>query len=1263
MTSGLTHKLETERVEYWKRYLANAIPCNLPALTDGDCREKYRGQAAVDLEDGQITSYINDFCTRHGVTARAIFMAAWALVLKTYVGNGAVTLVYLLEKHEERAVGLWSGSIDEVDSLLEIVQRSQHDLRNAASYDARALSEISSFRGEDGRAICNTAYRFSHGDNNEEAMPDGLDVVLHVHTSQAKIEAFLSYLSICLSDAHAISIAATFKQILLGILTDSSRNIAEIQLIHSDDLDRVFGWNKHYPDQVKDCVGNMFQAQVCQYPNNTAVHSSDDRFTYEELDELTTRLARHIQSRGIGPEQVVLLCFPKSAWAVVAMIAVVKAGAAFLFLDNSHPVSRLQEIQSQVKSKLALSAPQYADMWEWSGAEVFSVERGSVAGLPSNDHIPPSNVNPSNMLYIIFTSGSTGKPKGCVVEHRQFLTGSLAQQRASTMVRSDRVLQLASFTFDVSILEIVTSLITGACVCIPGDEHRSKGPAHCIQEFKITWAFLTPSLVNLMSPEMVPTLRFLVLGGEALTRHNVVTWAPHVQLANGYGPTECSIAATGNTRLTPQTDPANIGRALGSVCWIVDPEDHRRLMPIGAPGELLIQGPIVARGYFNDPAKTEAVFVEDFPWLPEERSGHSRRMYKTGDLARYNADGTINFISRKDSQVKLRGLRIELGEIEHHVAAHPLVQQAVVLLPRQGPCKNQLMGVISLKELHTSGNAALDLVHEEDYEKASSIAAIVSGDISNHLPVYMLPTVWAVVQSVPLTTSGKQNRIMVTKWVVDMSDETYNVITNYANDLESQETTTPLEEQLRLLCSTVLGVSQDRIRLNRSFVNNGGDSILAMQLMALWRLDGVTISVQDLLQSKTLSEVAHRGANTAAAMNIDYQVSYDLTKLEADVLSNIALKVSQIEEAYPVSPMQRGILLSQQRTSGSYELKIACEVVPQNGQKVDKQRLKAAWGAVVDRHASLRTVFVDSITENGLYDQVVLKSSPLQVSEIACKDEEDFINATETQMLVASEMQPPVSFTIGETSAGKILCSAAISHALIDGVSVLLLFRDLSAAYCGLLPLDAPMRYSSYIGFLQSQSPDVALDYWKQYLADLVPCHFPTLNDDISQPNELHELRLEIDQTSKLKNFCRAHNLTPASVFQAAWALVLKAYTGTDDVCFGYLSAGRDAPVLNIGETIGVYINMLVCRLKLDPKANVTSLVEGVQSAFLEGLPHQNISLAEIQHGLQTKEALFNTVLSLQSALGEVIRVGDSKNSIGFRIVGEHDPTEVCNNY
>ena len=1068
----------------------------------------------------------------------------------------------------------------------------------------------------------------------------------------------IDYSNLRLNEVQAENVASTYSHIISEILQDPSRSISDIPLVGTEQLSRLLEWNAECPTYMEECVGTLFRKQVEMYPSNHAVHASDDTFTYKELDELTTRLASYLRSRGVGPETIVLFCFDKSAWAVVAMVAVVKAGGAILHFDPSHPLSRLQEIQSQAKANFMLTAPQYNDRWGWTGAEVLTVSRASISELPPATEVLPSGVQPENMLYVIFTSGSTGKPKGCVIEHRNFLSGALEHAAKSGLDSETRIIQLASFTFDVSMLETITALISGACVCIPNEQAKARGLASVLNEFRITWAFLTPSLVKLIKPEEVPHLKFLALGGESLNKTDAETWAPHLQLANGYGPTECSIAATVHPKLTSSTDPANIGWALGGVCWIVDAENHDRLVPLGAPGELLIQGPIVARGYLHDPVKTGAVFIENPAWLPQNDTEGVRRFYKTGDLARYNSDGSINFIGRKDSQVKLRGLRIELGEIEHHIAVHPLVKQAVVLLPKTGPCQNRLITVLVL---HTSESADADtdstIMELVDQEAVSKAVGIVAEDLTSRVPSYMQPTMWATVHSIPLTTSSKMDRVKVAKWVAEMNDSTFSRLTDLDEEEADTEPSSAMEKRIQDICASIMNIPVNSVRLNKSFVTMGGDSILAMKLTGLLRSEGIVVRIQDILQSKSLADLANL-AKTEAIKEEYAPINFDLEKLTSQRLARIGLGIADVEEAYPISGMQRGMLLSQQRKSDSYELRITCEVIALH---FEKERMVAAWAAVVARHSALRTIFVDSISEDGFYDQVVLKSPKPIVSWNQLSREEDIAAALDYRPEeMSNASQPAARLVVSETAAGNTYCSVVISHALVDGVSMLLLFRDLSLAYSDLLPTGEVMKYGKFISYLHAQEQEASLGYWKNYLAELADCYFPTLNDDVAEPSELHEVNMSLEEegVAMINSYCRKQNVTPAIVFQTAWALVLKAYTSSDDVCFGYLSAGRDAPIEHIQDTIGVYINMLICRLQLLPNKTTDDLVADVGNSFFEGLPHQYSSLAEIQHALSVNQPLFNTCMSLQSALGEEIRGSDSPESVGFKIVGEHDPTE-----
>lgn len=281
---------------------------------------------------------------------------------------------------------------------------------------------------------------------------------------------------------------------------------------------------------------------------------------------------------------------------------------------------------------------------------------------------PVSHVRLENVAYAAFTSGTTGSVKCILVEHRSFSTGALAHTAALNLTCSSRVLQFASYSFDACLVETLSVLIVGGCICIPSKTERRTDLIGAARRFEINLALLTPSTARIIDVGDLPTLKTLVLGKEAMSQDDMLKWARHVQLFTAYGPAECSVIAATHRSQGPDGHPTNIGYGTGASCWIVDENDSERLLPPGAVGEILIYGPIVSRGYARDAQQTTKAFIPCPRWLPNVESGHGQRFYKTGDLAKYlETDGSIQFVGRKDAQAKIHGQRIELGSVEYHV--------------------------------------------------------------------------------------------------------------------------------------------------------------------------------------------------------------------------------------------------------------------------------------------------------------------------------------------------------------------------------------------------------------------------------------------------------------------------------------------------------------------------------------------------------------------------------------------------------------------
>jgi non-ribosomal peptide synthase protein (TIGR01720 family) len=418
-----------------------------------------------------------------------------------------------------------------------------------------------------------------------------------------------------------------------------------------------------------------------------------------------------------------------------------------------------------------------------------------------------------------------------------------------------------------------------------------------------------------------------------------------------------------------------------------------------------------------------------------------------------------------------------------------------------------------------------------------------------------------------------------------------------------------------------------------------------------WALEEIVIRLRRCVAEPTLS---------------DYPllpITYDgLARLISETLPKAGITHrDQVEDIYPCSPAQEGMLLSQLRDEHSYFSHLIFEIKTANSVvDISLQRLIEAWQKVVDRHAALRTTFVSSVYKGSVFDQLVLKNVDSGIIHVECDDSEALarLHSIKLHENNGKGSQPlPHQMTVCTTFTGRILIKIEMNHAVIDGGSIPILMRDLALAYDGQLPEGSRPLYSDYVRFIRSQPPDADIAFWKQYLTDTRPCHLPRLKSSSTDERRLASLKLAFDEWPDLQQYCERTGVTLANVIQAAWAVVLRKYTVSDDVCFGYLSAGRDAPVKGVQDTIGVFINMLCCRVRFPHSRLLAEVPSKIQDDYLRGIPHQRCSLAQVQHelGLQGKQ-LFNTVLSIQNHS----RASDAEEqSLVFVLQTAHDPSEV----
>ena len=658
-----------------------------------------------------------------------------------------------------------------------------------------------------------------------------------------------------------------YLTILRSAITTPDTTISRMDKVGSHHKECIALWNQTPPEQVNKCLHTIIEARVAANPTADAVCAWDGNLTYAQLDDVSSRIARHLNNLGVGPEVAVLVCLERSKWTPVALLAVLKAGGAFVPLDPKMPPKRMQEVARRAGATIALTdkttspyvAPAVEVALELSDDTSSCL---STVGDVSSSAGAVTLVQPENTAYIIFTSGSTGIPKGVVVEHGSLSSAAIAQAKAMRLESTSRSYHFTSLAFDPSLTEVLVTLTQGGCVCIPSESQRLSRTAETMRELNVNWAFLTPSVAATLAPHNVPCVKTLVLGGEALTAKNVEDWAGEVELINGYGPTESTIFCV-STRMDTRSDARLIGRAIGSVAWITEPESPGTLVPVGAIGELLIQGPIVARGYLGDESSTAQVFLPAgaMPEIGEPTTDYL--VYRTGDLVRYMTDGSILYMGRKDSQVKLRGQRIELEEISHTIAGlWPGAESAVTEVVKPFDTGNPML--VTFITTPVPDQVAINGSIAEQAEQPEWLAqawpafreqgSLLPTQLAEILPHYMIPQAIIPLHFIPVTLSGKAERGKLRDWASELGAEKL-IAYSKATSSNRRRPTSDAEIRLAGLWEDILQLPANAVSAEDHFFNLGADSIRIMALVFAARKIGLVATVTDVMQNPVLERM------------------------------------------------------------------------------------------------------------------------------------------------------------------------------------------------------------------------------------------------------------------------------------------------------------------------------------------------------------------------------------------------------------------------
>ncbi|MEO7385789.1 MAG: amino acid adenylation domain-containing protein, partial [Gammaproteobacteria bacterium] len=1014
-------------------------------------------------------------------------------------------------------------------------------------------------------------------------------ILLPVDTGVAKADLWLSLVEVAgelrgdftystdLFEAGTIGrFAQHWVRLLEGIVANPERSIDALPLLDDGERERMLvEWNDTTVAWAEDQPpARKFETRVQQSPDAVALLHTGGSLCYAELNRRANQLAHHLRGRGVRPSVVVGVCMERSASSLTAILAILKAGGAWLPLDPAYPRERLEFMRTDAAVSLVLTNADTGTQLGLAGPDILSVDTQQLAIAGQPDDNPEPRGNPDDLACLIYTSGSTGTPKGVQIPRRGIGNHLAWISQTLQLGPDDRLLNFTSISFDASVWEMLAPLEAGASLYLaePGGERDVSYLARTVGEQRVTVLQVVPAMLRALLDEDrlrdCVSLRYLVCGGEPLTFDLVErlrTQAPWIRIGNFYGPTETSVDATyleidanrSGTGIVP------IGRPIANTrCHVLDAQLEP--VPVGVIGELYIGGTGLARGYRNRPELTAQRFVTD-PFRPGER------LYRTGDLVRYLPDGCLAFVGRNDQQVKIRGQRIEPGEIEAALNRCPGVRHSAVVAREDQPGRKYL---------------AAYLVGD-----APDPVAVLAR-IRQQLPEPWVPTSVTLLAALPLLPNGKLDRNALPAPTA-------------ASPGESVMPRSALEALVADVWRDLLGLEQ--VGVHDDFFALGGHSLLAGQLAArLLAFTGVELPLRRLFECPTVAGLAEE---------------IEGRRGEAPVSASQPLVARARAGPLPLSFAQQRLWYVEQLNPGTAAYNLVTVLRLQGA--LDRQALCQALDAVVARHESLRTRIAAT---DGEPRQVIEANSSMALVEHDLRISDVGLAESKARELAQEEADRPFDLARGPLVRALLIRVTDATHVLVinlhhiiaDGWSVDVLERELSAIYSGGAPLPAPtVQYADYALWQRRQLAGPVLqqrlDWWRTELAGISPLELPT-----DRPRPARQgyrgarvgIALGAATGAALRALAKQEGATLFMAGLATFQALLYRHSGSTDIAVGTPVAGRGH--LELEGLVGLLANTLILRTDLGGSPSFRQLLGRVRNTALGAYTHQELPFEKL---------------------------------------------------
>ncbi|KAK8093570.1 Nonribosomal peptide synthetase 12 [Apiospora hydei] len=1253
--------------EFWRELLTDVPSCQFPTLVSRcvDVKEYYTDS----IDSGIPYQALEEFAGKYEIQVASLLRVAWGLVLRAYVGSDAVCFGYRTSGRDipvkglSDAVGCFSNtlvcSLNLHPSRLidEVLVISDEIHKSSLHHQHVSVNNIQHALGTKGGRLFNTCLSFGY-ENTANSQPGSrlyhlktiqhseYDVNVDVNFRDGGVAVDLGHR--ILAPEQANHVAHAFGQAILCLMQAPDNTVKDMNLFNDYDQEQVLRWNgRSKPEQTKDHIHRLIAEHAIENSDIQAVCAWDGDLTYGELDELSMTVASHLRNRGVTADSAVPVIVDKSRWAIVAMLGVLNSGGILVPVD-AELTSMFGWVTKSVGAKIVLASESVRRHLDGvASCDVTYLNEETIDSMAFQPvAVTPPDTKSHQTACILFEHQGTKQHKGIKYTHGALSTAFISQGPALRINPSSRVMQVSSFSTDIALSEVFTTLINGGCICVPSATERLTDFTSAACRMQVNWSYMTPALSRSLRPECLPDMAIVCFRTLHLDEDTYAPWANQVKVLLAYGSAESCPLGLSASEVKDASSLRCIGKPACGNFWVVSPSKLNRLVPIGAVGVLVIESPTLAEGYETDEKNVKR-------WNPAAKE--PGRLLRTGHLVRYKEDGVLELVAGQGEKTTIQGKSFLKSEVEPHLRrclgrGVDVVVETIAFNYRDSNSNPILAAFIQLGDELFGEDEELTKLSRHTKEKLYLAKRTAEISLRDTLPSHMIPSTFIPVRKIPLTSSLEVNRVELNRLIAGFSKTQLLSLSRVPNPREVQAEglnpipLTRIEERVRALWASVLNIEESSITAEDGFIRLGGNHELAHELVIACRQNGISVSVIDILRNTPLTEICRgitlssvalpslsintissnsgprrinnrRGVPKKKNNDGNTPTSPAQAFIDESIVPQIGCDRDAIEDMTEASSLQTMFveagMLESKGAIDWFAIHIQNHNNNNGSSSLDWGKLEHACNLLTLAHPILRTTFA---THDRRLWQVVLRHQNHNRHRLVDFDRHQCPGWRLSALagrLIKRDRAVPVDFRKPVTrfsylDGGKnAILLLRLSRAQYNSLSMPVLLKDLSRLYEQGELSTQNAGFCDVMRAAKQGSKNGAAEYWKNLLQGSEMTQVVAHTAPSAATIEPKTICQQIP-TGSLQNL----GIPFETILKGAWAIVLSKLSGSDDVVFGHLIEGKH---LHLENVLGPCGGIVPVRAKI-PTIPVTpyEYFRAVQSQHVASIPYENMQFIDI---------------------------------------------------